>query len=65
MIESEKVLRMGIIDFMRPYHLIEKIENKYKEMMSGKDPTVIEPTKYAERFVGALKRYFIKVPASE
>ena len=56
---------MGIIDFMRPYHLIEKIENKYKEMMSGKDPTVIEPTKYAERFVGALKRYFIKVPASE
>jgi 1-phosphatidylinositol-3-phosphate 5-kinase len=64
-IESERVLRLGIIDFMRPYHLIEKIENKYKEMMSGKDPTVIEPTKYAERFVAALKRYFIKVPSAD
>lgn len=31
-IEHEERLRMGIIDFMRPYHLMEKIESKYKEL---------------------------------
>jgi hemerythrin-like domain-containing protein len=56
---------MGIIDFMRPYHLIEKLESVYKEIKSGKNPTVIEPTKYAERFVAALKRYFIRVPRND
>ena len=60
-IESERVLRMGIIDFMRPYHFIEKIETIYKEIKSGKDPTVIPPLQYSERFISAMKKYFIKV----
>ena len=51
---------MGIIDFMRPYHLSEKIENIYKEMKSGKDPTVIPPQHYSERFISAMRKYFIK-----
>jgi hypothetical protein len=38
---------MGIIDYMRPYHLMEKIENIYKEIKSGRDPTVIPPNSYA------------------
>jgi 1-phosphatidylinositol-3-phosphate 5-kinase len=54
---------MGIIDFMRPYHLIEKIETLYKEIKSGKDPTVIPPPQYSERFINALNKYFIKVPS--
>lgn len=29
-IEHGQRIRVGIIDFMRPYHLLEKIENKYK-----------------------------------
>jgi len=52
---------MGIIDFMRPYHLIEKIETIYKEIKSGKDPTVIPPQQYAERFTNAMHKYFSKV----
>ena len=60
-IESEMKLRVGIIDYMRPYHMIEKIENIYKEFKSGKDPTVIPPISYAERFLASMKRYFIKV----
>ena len=40
-------LRLAIIDFMRPYHLIEKIETIYKEIKSGKDPTVIPPQQYS------------------
>ena len=60
-IESGNVLRMGIIDFMRPYHLIEKIETIYKELKSGgKNPTVIPPQQYSERFITAMKKYFVK-----
>jgi 1-phosphatidylinositol-3-phosphate 5-kinase len=62
-IEQGNTLRMGIIDFMRPYHLIEKIETLYKEIKSGKDPTVIPPPQYSERFINALNKYFIKVPS--
>lgn len=52
---------MGIIDFMRPYHLIEIIESNIKYMKTRKDPTVIPPYQYSERFISALKKYFIKV----
>ena len=51
---------MAIIDFMRPYHFVEKIETIYKEIKSGKDPTVVPPQQYADRFVRAMKRYFAK-----
>ena len=59
-VESNLGLRMAIIDFMRPYHFVEKIENLYKEIKSGKDPTVIPPAHYADRFVKAMYRYFAK-----
>ena len=59
-IESGLGLRMAIIDFMRPYHFVEKIENIYKNVKSGKDPTVIPPPHYAERFIKAMHRYFAK-----
>ena len=59
-IESQLSLRMAIIDFMRPYHFVEKIETIYKEIKSGKDPTVVPPQQYADRFVRAMKRYFAK-----
>jgi 1-phosphatidylinositol-3-phosphate 5-kinase len=59
-IESGLGLRMAIIDFMRPYHLSEKLENLYKEIKNGKDPTVIPPHAYADRFIRAMRRYFAK-----
>jgi hypothetical protein len=42
-VENEQTLRLGIIDFMRPYHLKEKIEKKFKEIKYGQDPTVLPP----------------------
>ena len=60
---SRGLLRLAIIDFMRPYHLIEKIETIYKYIKSGKDPTVIPPQQYADRFVSAMHKYFACVPA--
>ena len=63
-LSGNKSIRMGIIDFMRPYQFIEKFETEYKKLKSGKDPTVIPPEQYAERFVTAMKKYFIKVENS-
>ena len=60
LISTKTSMRLGIIDYMRPYHLMEKIETLYKEIKSGKDPTVIPPNSYAERFVSAMRKYFIK-----
>lgn len=57
-IEHEDRLRMGIIDFMRPYHLMEKIESKYKELTNRNEPTVIPPEEYGSRFLSAMKKYF-------
>jgi hypothetical protein len=42
-IENENKLRLGIIDYMRPYQLTEKIESIYKELKLGCNPTVIPP----------------------
>ena len=58
---SGKSIRIGIIDFMRPYQFIEKMETFYKQLRSGKEPTVIPPENYAERFISAMRKYFIKV----
>lgn len=60
-IESKDSLRLGIIDYMRPYQLMEKLETIYKEFKSGRDPTVIPPHSYAERFISAMKKYFLKI----
>jgi hypothetical protein len=57
-VETNKTLRMGIIDFMRPYHFREKIEKTYKELKYGQGPTVLPPPEYAHRFLNAVKRYF-------
>ena len=57
-IEHERQLRVGIIDFMRPYHLMERIENKYKELTNKNEPTVIPPQEYANRFLLAMRKYF-------
>jgi hypothetical protein len=61
-IQSDLNLRLGIIDFMRPYHIFEKIENIYKEFKFGKDPTVMPPQQYSERFILAMRKYFMRAP---
>jgi hypothetical protein len=55
------MIRMGIIDFMRPYQIFEKLENFYKEMKLASTPTVIPPKEYSDRFMQAMKHYFLKV----
>lgn len=63
--EDNKRLVVGIIDYMRQYDLIKKMESVGKSvgMIAGHaEPTVIQPSHYKNRFQMAMERYFSTVP---
>ena len=59
-------LVVGIIDYMRQYDIIKKMERMGKSvgMIAGQaEPTVIQPPNYRNRFqAAAMERYFMMVP---
>lgn len=58
-------LVVGIIDYMRQYDIIKKVERMGKSvgMIAGQaEPTVIQPPNYRNRFQGAMAKYFMMVP---
>ena len=60
-----QALVVGIIDYMRQYDIIKKMERMGKSvgMIAGQaEPTVIQPQPYRSRFQAAMERYFAKVP---
>ena len=63
--EENHVLVVGIIDYMRQYDIIKKMERMGKSvgMIAGQaEPTVIQPPNYRNRFQAAMERYFMMVP---
>lgn len=63
--ENSFTLRFGIIDYMRQYDIIKKMEHMGKSvgMLTGQaEPTIIEPAQYKRRLQGAMDRYFMGVP---
>jgi len=63
--EENKELVVGIIDYMRQYDIIKKMERMGKSvgMIAGQaEPTVIQPPNYRNRFQAAMERYFMMVP---
>ena len=65
-IKEEKVLSMGIIDYVRRFTWDKKVETMVKSTGilggAGKQPTVIAPNLYQQRFRSAMCRYFVAVP---
>lgn len=64
---KERLLVVGIIDYIRTFTLDKKVESILKQsvMMGGghgKLPTVIKPKNYKTRFIEAMDRYFLPVP---
>ncbi|XP_062544870.1 putative 1-phosphatidylinositol 3-phosphate 5-kinase [Armigeres subalbatus] len=64
---KERLLVVGIIDYIRTFTLDKKVESILKQsvMMGGghgKLPTVIKPKNYKTRFTEAMDRYFLAVP---
>eukprot|EP00602_Paraphysomonas_sp_CaronLab_P009360 CAMPEP_0185038048 /NCGR_PEP_ID=MMETSP1103-20130426/33223_1 /TAXON_ID=36769 /ORGANISM="Paraphysomonas bandaiensis, Strain Caron Lab Isolate" /LENGTH=1645 /DNA_ID=CAMNT_0027576313 /DNA_START=45 /DNA_END=4979 /DNA_ORIENTATION=+ len=64
--EDSHELVVGIIDYMRQYDIIKKMERMGKSvgtMIAGQaEPTVIQPPQYRKRFQVAMDRYFMTVP---
>ena len=63
--ERNRQLTVGIIDYMRQYDMLKKVERMSKSvgMIAGQaEPTVIQPPNYRNRFQAAMTRYFMMVP---
>ena len=61
--EDSREIVVGIIDYLRQYDTIKKIERLGKSvtLLAG-EPTIIQPTDYRRRFNASMERYFLAVP---
>ncbi|XP_017125000.1 putative 1-phosphatidylinositol 3-phosphate 5-kinase [Drosophila elegans] len=64
--QKNSVLVLGIIDYIRTFTLDKRVESILKGSGilggKGKDPTVVNPERYKQRFIDAMDRYFLTVP---
>jgi len=59
--KKNHLIRLGIIDYLRKYTFDKKMESKYKEMVSGIKPTIVQPIFYKNRFRDSMSQYFMPV----
>ncbi|KAL6452464.1 FAB1 1-phosphatidylinositol 3-phosphate 5-kinase FAB1 [Candida maltosa Xu316] len=61
---EDKKLYIGIIDWLRTFTWDKKVENWVKGNIGGnkKDPTIVTPRQYKNRFKEAMDRYILEVP---
>lgn len=55
---ESKCIRIGIIDYLRKYDLVKKIESKFKEFTKNARPTIINPEDYYLRLYNFIKNNF-------
>jgi 1-phosphatidylinositol-3-phosphate 5-kinase len=65
---AARSVRLGIVDFCRPYTIDKALESMVKKTPlfrdhSLGDPTVISPAEYQRRFVDAMRDYFYVAPS--
>jgi len=63
--EDSHEIVVGIIDYMRQYDFVKKMERfgKSMGMVTGQaEPTIIQPPMYCKRFSAAMEKYFMSVP---
>ena len=59
---KHSLIRVGIIDYIRRYTWDKKLEHFVKTIINGfNSPTIINPKDYKERFIAAIKSYFIGI----
>jgi len=59
--EKNMKIRLGIIDFLRIYTWDKQLEHMGKIVINaGAVPTITNPNDYRERFINALKKYFME-----
>ena len=63
--EDNLEVSVGIIDYMRQYDIIKRVERMGKSvgMIAGQaEPTIVQPSQYKNRFRLAMERNFMGVP---
>ncbi len=59
--EKMKMIRLGIIDFLRIYTWDKQLEHMGKIVINaGAVPTITNPNDYRDRFINALKKFFME-----
>lgn len=54
--KQDRVIKVGIIDYLRKYDLKKRIEHGFKKIKNfGLDPTIVNPDQYADRFLKFMK----------
>ena len=57
-----KVIRLGIVDYLRKYTWDKQIESYSKKVINGfNNPTIINPESYRKRFMDKIQRYFVGI----
>jgi 1-phosphatidylinositol-3-phosphate 5-kinase len=57
-----KLIRVGIIDYIQYYSLAKQLEHQVKKALnSGKNPTILDPVPYKQRFKMAINKYFMSI----
>ena len=61
--DSDEIV-VGIIDYLRQYDTVKKLERIGKSVMLGGqgETTIIQPKDYRKRFIQAMEKYFVTVP---
>jgi 1-phosphatidylinositol-3-phosphate 5-kinase len=57
------VLSVGMIDYVRRFDIVKRLENRVKSVTSLAEPTVVQPERYAERLLTAANKYLAGVPS--
>ena len=59
--QKNKLIRVGILDYLGSYTLTKQMEGRFKKYVSGIDPTVVRPKFYKNRFRIYMSKYFMPV----
>jgi len=63
--QKNRMVKCGIIDYLRKYDFIKMMEHKFKKMYTGQDPTIVRPEIYANRFFESVKRRVVIIHDEE
>ena len=58
---THRLIKFGIIDYIRKYTLDKKVESYGKTIYYGENPTIIDPEEYRQRFFDKISKYFVGV----
>lgn len=63
--KQDRVIKVGIIDYLRKYDFKKKIEHGFKKIKNfGLDPTIVNPDQYADRFLRFMRTCIVPKSAS-